>query len=123
MAIKKGFSLIEISIAMAILSLLVVGTLGSFNQGFLYLKSSREKSAAYLLAQEVAERYSSWTNIPANGNYTNPSPYPVTLNRVIYNVTLTVSDGPVLPAELKQVGVRVAWGRQSYSLTTLKANY
>lgn len=123
MAVKKGFSLIEVSIAIVLISLIVSGTLGVFSQGFSYLKKYRERTVAYNLGREVMERYSNWGSLPANGTHSNPSPYPAILNKITYNVNLTILPDPVYPTVLKQINVVVSWGTQSYTLVALKANY
>jgi prepilin-type N-terminal cleavage/methylation domain-containing protein len=124
MAVKKrAFSLIEISIAIVLISLIVSGTLGVFSQGFSYLKKYRERTVAYNLGREVMERYFTWP-LPADGTHSNPAPYyPVTLNNVTYNVNLTISPDPVYPTAMKQISVVISWGTQSYTLVSLKANY
>lgn len=115
MAVKKGFSLIEVSIALVVLSLIVVGMLQIFSQGSLYLKRSRERTVAYNLAKEAMERYFS----------PNPDPalYSAAVNNITYNVALNISDGPVEPSRLKQIDVTVSWGNDSYRLVSLKADY
>lgn len=120
---KKAFSLIEISVAILMLSLICSGVLGVISQGISYLQRSRERTTAYNLAREVIERYFQWSSLPANGSYVNPAPYPLTINNITYNVNLNISDGPVAPAVLKQVEVTVSWGTQQYDLITLKSDY
>lgn len=113
---KKGFSLIEVAATVAILVLIVSGMLGIFWQGFVATKASKGRMVAYSLAREMLER-----------NFVSPFPSTttdsVTLNDVTYNRTLTVSDGPVFPTQLKQLDVTVSWDTESFTLTTLKANY
>jgi len=118
MAIRKGFTLIEISITVVILALLCSGMLGIFAQGFSYLKQSKERTIACNLAREVMERYFDWSSLSSN-----PPPYSVTLNNITYNVNLTISDGPVSPNELKQLDVNISWPGGTFNISTLKANY
>lgn len=134
---EKGFTLIEVSIALVILALIVGWMLGIFWQEFNIRKQSEERTVAYSLAREVIEEYSDWGRLtaragtpPANGVYTNP-PAPVTFNNLTYTPRLTISDGPCVSGisgcppnnELKQISVTITWGTKSFTLTTLKANY
>lgn len=123
MGLKRGFSLIEISIALVIMTLVAAGMLEAFSLGFGYLKKSQEREVIYSLAQEVMEGYFDWNTLPPNGNYTNPTPYPAIINGASYDVRLNISDSPIQPAELKQIEVIVSRGTESYSLLTLKADY
>ena len=113
---RKGFSLIEVSIAILILALIAGGMLEIFSQGFNEAKKSRERTAAYSLAREKLEE---------NFRYPFPSDSSGadTRNGIVYNWRLTVAGGPIHPKELKQLRVTVSWGTESYTLTTLKADY
>ena len=115
---KKGFSLIEVSLAIAILALVLSGMLGIFGQGYLYLKKTRERVVAYSLAKEALERYYDWASLPLTG-----ATYNVSMNGVNYNVNVTVSDGPVYPSELKQLNVLLTWPAGNFTIVTLKAIY
>ena len=123
MGVKKGFSLIELSVAIVVLILICSGILGIISQGIFNLRRSQERSVAYSLAREVLERYFNWAALPANGTYQNPPPYPATINNVTYNVSLRVADGPVAVNQLKEIEVAVSWGNQSYRLYCFKAYY
>ena len=131
-ASKRCFSLIEVSIAVLILALISGGMLEIFFQGFNAAKKSMERTTAYSLARGIIEEYSDWDTLDkldgtydgtvTNGVYTNP-PNQVSLSGVSYTPTLTVADGPIHPDKLKQLTVTVSWGTESYTLTTLKADY
>ena len=115
---NHGFSLIEVSLALAILAMVLSGILGIFGQGYLDLKRARERVAAYSLAKEALERYYDWASLPLSG-----ATYSVNLNGVNYNVNVTVTDGPVHPSELKQLNVSLAWPAGNFTIATLKAYY
>ena len=115
-----GFSLIEVSAAMAILLLAIAGLSEMLWQGFTAAKKSQEHTAAHNLAREAMETYSDWNSLPGDGTYANPSPYPVVLNNVTYNFSLGVTTAQ---AGLKRIDVTVSWSRGSFSLISLKADY
>jgi prepilin-type N-terminal cleavage/methylation domain-containing protein len=113
---REGLSLIEVSVALVILALIAGGMLGIFSQGFNIGKLSKEKTIAYSLAREKLEESFCYP-FPSDSSGTT------TRNNIVYNWTLTVSDGPIYPNELKQLAVTVSWGTESYTLVTLKADY
>ncbi|MFH1768624.1 MAG: hypothetical protein ABH858_05655 [Candidatus Omnitrophota bacterium] len=119
----KSLSLIEVAIAICILALISGGMLAVFHQGFTRLEKTQKRTGAYNLAREVMEEYSDWSSLPPNGTYNNPLPYPALINGVTYNVDLTISDGPLQPASLKQISVDVSWNSENYTVETLKADY
>jgi len=114
--IQKGLSLIEISIAVVILTLIAGGMLGIFSQGFNAAEKSQERTAAYSLAREKLEESFRYP-FPSNSSGTT------TRDNIVYNWTLTVSDDPIYPGELKRLAVAVSWGTENYTLVTLKADY
>lgn len=122
-----GFILIEVVTTVIILVFIVGGVMEIFRQSYVYIKKTREKTVAFNLAREVMEKYSDWDSLPANGTHTNPAPYPLTVNNVVYNVEVTVSDDPVYqplyPNQLKRVNGAIYWGTDRYEFFTLKANY
>jgi len=128
---KGGFSLIEVVMAVVILASVISVMIGIFWQGFNAGIKSQERTVAHSLAVATVEGFSGWDrlialagNPPANGTYMNP-PDSVTLNNIVYSWTLNISDGPMssYPNELKRIDVTVSWGTESYTLTTLKADY
>lgn len=148
---ERGFSLIEVVIAVAILATLVTGMLGTIGQGFLTGRNSQQITVAYSLAREILEEYSLWGNLDklnsgscaSDGLVTNntysPSNQPactqyvfntITLNNIVYTPRLMISNGPCISGvpcppsnELHQLNVTISWGTSSRSFTTLKANY
>ncbi len=133
---KKGFSLIEVAIAIGVLTLLFGGMLAVFDRGALAARKTQQQAAAYNLARAFLEEYSDWNSLDGldgsvdgmvtNGAYTNP-PAPAIINNITCTPTLTVSDGPLAPAQLKRLDIAIAWTdgtiARNIVVTTLKANY
>ena len=130
---KKGFSIIEVAIALGILALVLSGTFAVFTRGATAARKTRDSTVMYNLARQALEQYSDWAVIPPfNGIYVLPA---VTMNNFTYNRSLTISDGPCagLPPfppcppnnSLKRVSVTVSVtpGIAAFTLSTLKANY
>lgn len=145
---KKGLSLIEVCISIAIVAIVLASMVGIFSQGYKYLRKSRVNTAVYNLANQLIEQYSNWATLDrldsgacaTDGivvNTTVGSPYSPTnqpacvtlafntipLNNVTYTPTLTIADGPTNPTELKQIGVTISWTEGDVTITTFKANY
>ena len=137
---KKGLSLVEVSVATIIFTLILTGMLGIFSQGNRNLRTARLKIAGHNVARGALEQYFSWTDLDAlslaagvvNGTYTPlPNAPATTLNGVTYTPSLTIADGPCVTGQpgcppnnaLKQVNVTVTWTGGTVTLTTLKANY
>ncbi|OQX54094.1 MAG: hypothetical protein B5M48_01680 [Candidatus Omnitrophica bacterium 4484_213] len=112
---KKGFSIIEVSVAIVILIFIVGGMLTIFVQGSRETGVSRQRTAAYNLATQIMERH--FVFPPSNHNGSE------NINGVQYDWHLDVEDAPVYPAELKQLTVGIQWGSENYTLTTFKADY
>ncbi|MBU1044476.1 MAG: type II secretion system GspH family protein [Candidatus Omnitrophica bacterium] len=127
---SQGFSLIEVSLAILVLSIILSGSLKMFSQGHGLARKSKEKAVVYSLAREILEEYSDWSwlvartgaNPPSNGVYVNP-PLTVTRNNVNYMPSLIISSGPLAASELKQLEVNVTWAGGSFQVKTLKGNY
>lgn len=150
---KKALSLIEVCIAIVIVSIVLVSMVGIFSQGYRYLRKSRTRTGAYNLAKGIMEQYSDWATldklnsisctedgIVANNTY-NSTNQPacsqyvfnnITLNNnITYTPQLNITDGPSFPTELKQLNVTINWTEswtigdpnKRVTLYTLKANY
>ncbi|MFH1339348.1 MAG: type II secretion system protein [Candidatus Omnitrophota bacterium] len=118
---KRGFSLIEISVAVALLALILGGMLGIFWQGFVAEKKSQERTIAYSLAREKLEEYSR-IPLPANGTITED--YGSIPEFSDFKRVINVGDY-LFPGELKLITVNVYWNsdQDSQSFVTLKADY
>lgn len=124
---KRGYSIIEVAISLALLALILSGMLEVFNRGFSAASKTKQSAVMYNLARQTLEQYSLFSAIPANGTYALAA---VILNSTTYNRTLDIADGPCVTGqlcppnnELKQVTVTVTTGTNTFSLVTLKADY
>ncbi len=117
----KGFTIIEVAVSIAVLSVILGGVLGMFWQGELSLKKSRENIAAYNLARERLEEYS---NTPLASNGTTTEDYNFIVDYPQFKRVTVVSDY-TYPGELKRINVTVYWNTDlsSLSFETLKADY
>ncbi len=117
----KGFTIIEVAVSIAVLSVILGGIMGVFWQGEISLKKSRENISAYNLARERLEEYSN-TPLASNGaiteDYNSIADYPQ-FKRI------TVISDYTYPGELKRINVTVYWNTDlsSLSFETLKADY
>ena len=134
----KGFSLIEVVVAIAILALLLGGVLAIFSQGFQVDKRARNQAIAVNLARAAAEEYSNWTKLtelddtpwitphngPVNDIYNLGE---VNLNNVTYDRTIQIFSGPVSPGQLKRLEAVITWPEggttKNLTISTLKADY
>ena len=114
-----GFSLVEVMTAVVLLAMIGGGMLAIFGQGFITAKKVQNQAIAYSLGRESLEKYSDWASLPPNGTYNDPP------GSLFSNFTrqVAVSDGPIFPAELKQVTVTVSWGSRTQSFSTLVADF
>ena len=124
----KGFSLIEVAIALALLALFFGGMLGIFERGAIASRKTQERTVAHSLARAVFEQYASWSALDAlsvapgvtNGIY---PPTASTINNITYTPSLTIADGPIVPTQLKQLSLTIAWSAGTFTISTLKADY
>lgn len=142
-----SFTLVEMLISIAILTLILGSMLTVFSQGFRTVRKSKEKTVACALARGITEEYSDWDTLKfgggsvSNGSYDvndsfpdlqinpgNPRS-PVVVNTIQYSCALDIADGPI-PAhadKLKQVDTTITWvsrtRTQTVTFTTLKADY
>ena len=113
---NRGFTLLEVMVAVAIIAIALTALLGSQSQSVSYANSAKFETMAALLAQKkmsemVIQDPASLTS--ANGDFGDDYPG--------YTWEATVSDVSLEGAEdilkyLKQIDLTVAWGGQSYSI-------
>ena len=130
-----AFSIIEVTIAVAVLALVFAGMLAVFHQGAAAAKKTQQQAVAYNVARAALEEYSSWADLDGldgitDGVVTNNSyaRAAVTLNNIIYTPTVTIAAGPVpLTPGLRQITVIISWmdgiTARTISVSALKANY
>ena len=106
---EKGFLLIEVVIAMVIISIALVAATGMFIQATRANSEASQYTAATTLAQEQLERlkqkpYTFWA-----APTFSPNPYTVPLNNTVYTIATTVVTVDEA-ARLVEVKVEVTWG-------------
>lgn len=117
---NKGLSLIEVTVAVAILALVFGGMLGVFWQGFNTGEESKRRTIAYSLAKEGLERKSTF------------SPWPPTSESRAgvsgfsgFEREVAVTCPYLGNNDLARIRITVWWnnGSRNQSFETLKANY
>ena len=116
---EKGFLLIEVVIAMVIISIALVAATGMFIQATRANSEASQYTAATTLAQEQLERlkqkpYTFWASPTFS-----PNPYTVPLNNTVYTIATTVVTVDEA-ARLVEVKVEVTWsGTKSVVMTAV----
>lgn len=126
----KGFSLIEVAIALALLALFFGGMLGVFERGAMASRKTQERTVVHSLARAAFEQYAFWSALDGldgatDGVVTNGA-YALTvstLNNITYTPILTITDGPISPLQLKQLSLTITWTGGTWTISTLKADY
>jgi len=113
---KKGFTLLEVMIAVAVIAIALTALLGSQSQSVSFANSAKFETMAALLAQKkmseiIIQDPASLTD--ANGDFGDDYPG--------YTWEATVSDVSMEGVEsiskyLKQIDLTVAWGGKSYGI-------
>lgn len=137
----RGLSLIEVTIAMAILLTVLSTMFGVFTQGARRMTGSRSRLAAYSICRSYLERYYDWPALDAldgvtdgvvtNGVYnvsTDAEDFADITQSLFgmdetFAVNLTIASGPVNGARLKRVTAGVDWGEGAFNLSMFKAQY
>jgi prepilin-type N-terminal cleavage/methylation domain-containing protein len=120
---EKGFSLIEVAVAVIILALILTGVTGIFWQGFAQAKKAQDDTIAMNLARERIETLSNASSLPTDGviveDYGSISGFPAFKRRTL------VIDAGAVNGELKQIFVTVYWDADARSQTypTMQTNY
>ena len=125
---EKGFLLIEVVIAMVIISIALVAATGMFIQATRANSEAEQYTTATALAQEQLERlkqkpYTFWASLNAGATIdwqgTGAVANTITLNKIDYNVA-TVTETSDDPTHLVQVKVTVSWsGTKSVVMTAV----
>ncbi len=114
---KRGFSLIEIAVAIGILSLILGGMLSVYWQSTMVANRNKARMATYNLARAIIERYSDWNTLQTVGSSTN---FSFNINNITYNAVMQVNS--VQPG-LNRIIVTINWQQSTFILNTLKADY
>lgn len=97
---QKGFSLIELMVAVAILALVAMGLFQAFTAAFQSMNDSRDRTVAINYAQQILENYK---NTPFE-KITTPFPGEFEGTKFSHNVFVTQSIN-----DLKKVFVEISW--------------
>jgi prepilin-type N-terminal cleavage/methylation domain-containing protein len=108
---QKGFTLIEVILAIAILAIISVAFLTMFTRGIVGIKNSGKKSTSHYTAQSQIE-----SNINDSGNL--PSNV-VTLPK---SISLTFPGKPSFVINGRQIDATYTYGSISKKLTTFTTN-
>lgn len=117
---KRGFSIIEITIALAVLVFILSGMLSVLNSGFLASRKTNKRTTAYSLLREKLEEKFSTAVWPPVTEVVGAVPGFTSFQR-----SVTVTNPYLGFAGLALINVTVLWdsGAQSQSINTIKANY
>jgi type II secretion system protein I len=118
-AARGGFTLLEVLVALAILSLAVVVCIQAFAGGLRLLKLSGEHQEAMLIADQKAREITS----PTSGGVETGTDGPYTWEREVKIVATPDLDveGRTVKWRVWEVDVRVRWGdHRQVSLATLR---
>ncbi|WP_160719013.1 prepilin-type N-terminal cleavage/methylation domain-containing protein [Isachenkonia alkalipeptolytica] len=112
---KKGLTLIEVIIALAILGIIAVSFLAMFSQGLSGIFAMGDKTDATRVAQEFMDQY---YEDSLDENITNAQGEIVDYTRKGYTVNSSISSGP---QGMREVTVTVSYrrGTRTTSLTAL----
>ncbi len=124
---NKAFSLIEIAISIALLTIIMSAMLSIFSQGQRYVRKNRMDTTACFLAQEKLEQLSS----PVPNLFSNPSSYNEARAAVTgfsgFDREVAVSSPYLGDAGLAYLRVTVWWqgetGEQSRTFESVQASY
>lgn len=123
----SGFSLLEIIIAMLILSIATAGTYGLFVTSYKFITEAKQRLQAVNQAAKVLERLRMYVRADDLGNALNPgtylpsspSPWPTELSSSPtfdsgitgnWNYSVSNVDATATPLTCKRVSVQIIWG-------------
>ena len=117
---RRGFSLLEVAIAVAILAVGLVGAMRVFPVGLRASFRSDQASRAAFLAQQTLERTKliSWEALEPGETAHQDGPFSVTL--VIDQPTL---DGLVDSSRLKRLSVHIGWSQDGRERSVSAVTY
>ncbi|MFC1566508.1 prepilin-type N-terminal cleavage/methylation domain-containing protein [bacterium] len=117
---KKGFTYIEVILAMTILSYLILAFSNVFVNGIIVSKNMQYKTIASNLAQDDLEKIRSYSYVNVSS-----TTYENTIQNKLFSVSRGVTE--ITADELKQVSVSVEWqegaNTKDVSAATLISKY
>ncbi|HQJ15723.1 MAG TPA: DUF2341 domain-containing protein, partial [Candidatus Omnitrophota bacterium] len=124
---RKGFTLVEVSLFLALFSIMTLAAGSVTSQGFKALRKLKDRTTAFNLGRQYLEAlgYNS-TNFTISGNDVNRPE--LRINNVNYTVTMNVTDLPDI-GEIKRYDIRVDWVNAfakttgSVRVSTFKSSY
>lgn len=118
---KRGFTMVEVLVALAIISVGMIAILMAFSAALAMSRNVEEEETAVCIANAVMEQLKGTA-------YQNLQPYTQDASAIFSGLTgYTVSVALTKPANPAQVEVTVSWpakgGTAAVALATLAANY
>ena len=114
---RRGFTLLEVLVAFAILSLAVVSMIQLFGQGLRLLKVSGDYQQAVLLADQKAREVETVREMVETGR---EGDFEWERRATVTAVPEELTVPGVAPVRLYQVTVQVRWGSRSVEVATLR---
>jgi len=112
--LQKGFTLIEVMIAVSILGMASLGIFQSYRAGFWGMSDAKMRTIATNIAQEKLEEVKGKSL--AAGTYPDPD-NPIVVSGKDFNAEVTVEDvyegSPPLPTTLKKIITTVSWQKRN----------
>jgi len=113
---QKGFSLIELMVAVAILGMAAFGIFQSYQVGFWGMSDARARTIATNIAQEKLEEVKGKSLVI--GNYPDPE-NPISVSGKEFNVFVDVEEAEVPATTLKKIITTVRWQKRNGEPTNI----
>jgi prepilin-type N-terminal cleavage/methylation domain-containing protein len=117
---KKGFTLVEVIVAVAILGMASLGIFQSYKVGFWGMSDARARTIATNIAQEKLEEVKSKSL--ADGTYPDPD-NPIVLSGknfdAVVDVSTIIDEESGLPTTLKKIITTVSWQKRNGEVTNI----